>query len=126
MGDKDLKGTILYIEDEIEALRTMLEFFNLRGFNVITAFTAEEGYDRLKEYKPDLIVIDLKLIGESGIDFIERIQHADNQTPIMVITAYPEKIREITSRKLKIYAYFTKPFSYADLYKTVKQILEVR
>jgi len=98
------KKTILYIEDEIEAIKTMIEFLKLRGFKVVTAVTAEEGHDRLKEYKPGLILIDIKLIGESGIDFIERIQKAGNKTPVVIITAYPEKIREINQRKLKIHA----------------------
>lgn len=123
---KPIRGKVLYIEDEVDACRTMIEFLNPRGFAVIISFTAEEAYGLLKKWNPDLILIDVKLIGASGIDFIERIQKEGVETPVLVITAYPKKIADLELRGLKIYGYYEKPYSYADLYQTIKEILEVR
>lgn len=120
-----MKGKIMYVEDEVEACRTMIEFLNPRGFAVIVSFTAEEAYGLLSKWNPDLILIDIKLIGESGIDFIERIQKEGIETPVIIITAYPKRVAEIEMRGLKIYGYYEKPFSYAELYKSVIDILEV-
>jgi len=120
------KGKILYIEDEVDACRTMIEFLNPRGFSVIISFTAEEAYGLLKKWNPDIILIDLKLIGASGIDFVDKIQSEGIKIPVVVITAYPKKISEIETRKLAIRGYYEKPYSYAELYKTIKEILEVR
>lgn len=120
-----IKGKIMYIEDEVDSLRTMIEFLNPRGFAVIVACTAEEGYRHMKLYKPDLILIDLKLLGQSGIDFIKRVRHEGIDTPVIVITAYPKKVADVELRQLKIHGYYVKPFSYSDLYETIKQILEV-
>ena len=125
MDSRKLKGKIMYIEDEVEACRTMIEFLNLRGIAVIVSFTAEEAYDLLKRWEPDLILIDIKLIGASGVDFIEKVQKEGVTTPIVIITAYPKKISEIGLRGLKIHSYYEKPYSYADLYKTITEILEV-
>lgn len=125
MAQGKIKGKIMYIEDEVDACRTMVEFLNLRGFAVIVSFSAEEAYNFLKKWEPDLILLDLKLIGQSGIDFIERIQKEGIETPVVVVTAYPKKIAEIEMKGLKIYGYYEKPYSYADLYRTIKEILEV-
>ena len=125
MAQGKIKGKIMYIEDEVDACRTMVEFLNLRGFAVIVSFSAEEAYNFLKKWEPDLILLDLKLIGQSGIDFIERIQKEGIETPVVVVTAYPKKIAEIEMKGLKIYGYYEKPYSYADLYRTIKEILEM-
>ena len=124
MESQKPKGNILYVEDEVDSLRTMIEFLNPRGFGVIVALTAEEAYERLKKYNPDLIIVDIKLVGDSGIDFIERIQKKGINTPVIVITGYAEQVAEIKDRELNIYGYYIKPFSYAELYKTIKEILE--
>lgn len=125
LSPEKMRGKILYVEDEVDACRTMIEFLNPRGFAVIVSFTAEEAYELLKKWNPDLILIDVKLIGASGIDFIERIQKEGIQTPILVITAYRSKVAEIELKGLKIYGYYEKPYSYAELYKTINEILEV-
>ncbi|MBL7068575.1 MAG: response regulator [Candidatus Omnitrophica bacterium] len=126
MEQKTTKGKILYIEDEVDACRTMIEFLNPRGFAVIISFTAEEAYGLLKKWNPDLVLLDLKLIGASGIDFVHKIQNEGIKIPVVIITAYPKKISEIEIRGLNIRGYYEKPYSYAELYKTIKQILEVR
>lgn len=115
----------MYVEDEVDALCTMMEFLALRGFAVITAVTAGEGYEKLKKYNPDLILVDMTLIGESGIDFIKRIQKEGVKTPVIVLIDYPQRTAEIELRGLNVYGYFEKPLSLADLYKTIKTILEV-
>ena len=125
MNPQKPKDTIMYIEDEVEALRTMIKFLNLRGHGVIVALTAEEGHERLKEYNPSLILIDIKLVGQSGIDFLKKIRGQGIKTPVIVITAYPEMVAEAELRRLNIHGYYKKPFSYAELYKTIKEVLEV-
>jgi len=104
----------------------MIEFLNPRGFSVIVSFTAEEAYDLLKRWNPELILIDIRLIGASGIDFLEKIQKEGIMTPVLIITAYPKKVAEIELKGLKVNGYFEKPYSYAELYQAIKKILEVR
>lgn len=125
MNPQASKGTIMYIEDEVEALRTMIKFLNIRGYGVVVALTAEEGYDRLREYDPVIILIDIKLVGQNGIDFIKKIRKEGIDVPIIVITAYPQMVTEMELKELNIHGYFIKPFSYADLFKTINKTLEI-
>ncbi len=117
---------IMYLEDELDALCTMMEFLNLRHFAVIKASSYDEGLKGLKKYKPQLILVDLKLGDKSGLDFIRKIRADGDQTPVIVITAYPEKMAEVTLKDLHIHALFIKPFSYEKLYKMLKEIFEIR
>ncbi len=119
------KGLILYIDDEVEACRTIAEFLTLRGFDVTIAFDGESGYDIVKRTKPSLIIMDLKIAGVSGIDLIQRLKDEHIETPVIVVTAYEEAISEIDEKGLMIHKYFTKPYKLVDLYNIVKEILEV-
>lgn len=125
MNPDKIKGKIMYIEDEVEALTTMMDFLNPRGFAVLPYITAEQAYDKLRELNPDLIIVDVRLIGETGLDFIERIQKEGIETPVIVITGYAGITDEIKERKLKIYGCFEKPFKFSQLYQSITQILEV-
>lgn len=126
MVEKFAKPRIMYIEDEVDALSTMVEFLKLRGFDVEVSYRAEEAYGLLKSWNPDILLIDITLIGASGIDFVERIQKEGIDTPVIIITAHPKRIVEIEARGLNIRNFYEKPFSYDALYKTIKEILEGR
>lgn len=125
MDRQKLIGKIMYLEDEAEAMCVMMDFLNSRGFAVIPAKSYEEGLKNLKKHKPDLILVDLKLFDKSGLDFIREIRNSGNQTPVIVVTAYPEKMAEVTLKDLNIHALFIKPLSYENLYKIIKEIFEI-
>ncbi|MBL7070576.1 MAG: response regulator [Candidatus Omnitrophica bacterium] len=125
MEPRELKGKILYIDDEVESCEMIMKFLDARDFGVIVSFTGESGYDMVKMWEPDLILIDIKLIGMSGIEFIEKIQKEGINTPCIVITGYPERIAEVELKELNIFGYYTKPYSVAELYGKIKEILEV-
>ena len=125
MEEPNIKGKVLYIDDEVEACKMMMRFLDARNFGVIVSFTAESGYDMVKMWEPDVILVDIKLIGMSGIDFIEKIQKEGIKTPCIVITGYPERITEIEMKGLHITGYYTKPYSMAGLHEEIKNILGV-
>ena len=119
------KGRIIYIDDEVEACKTISEFFTLRDYEVVVAFTAEAGYDLIKFIDPNIVIMDLKIAGVSGIDLLERLAGDNLETPIIVVTAYQEAISEVNEKELHVDKFFTKPYSLEDLHNTVKELLEV-
>lgn len=119
------RKTIMYIEDDVDACYLMTTFLNGRGFNTVVAFTGEKAYALLKRHNPDLMLIDIKLIGMSGIDFIEKIQKEGIQTPVIILTAYADKIAEIELKGLKVYSYLVKPYEFSELYQTIKEVFKV-
>ncbi|MEI7530254.1 MAG: response regulator, partial [Elusimicrobiota bacterium] len=61
------KQTILVIDDELTLLKSVKERLELEGFNVLTSTTAEQALATIARFPPDLMVVDLRLPGMSGL-----------------------------------------------------------
>ncbi len=81
-------ASILIIDDEAairESLETLLTF---EGFSVTTARDGNLGLDRLSREEFDLLLLDLSLPGESGLDLLPRITELRPELPVIMITAF--------------------------------------
>ena len=114
---------VLVVDDE-ESILTLLKF-NLEKAGLI-AITAEEGkkaLEKVKEEKPDLIILDIMLPGMDGIEICKRLRKEDNNIPILMLTAKDEEIDKILGLEIGADDYMTKPFSIRELMARVKALL---
>lgn len=86
------KSKILIVEDDTDLVAAMKKILESCEYDVITAYDPAEGMDRMKEVKPDLIILDVMFggTGESkGFDFAQEIrQHTDlADIPVLMLTA---------------------------------------
>jgi len=80
--------TALVVDDTAEARALLRERLEGAGFRVAQARDAFHALERLPEVAPDLVVTDLRMPGQDGIDLVRRIREFSD-IPIIVITAYP-------------------------------------
>lgn len=80
--------TALVVDDTAEARALLQEKLSSCGFRVAQARDAFHALERLPEIAPDLVVTDLRMPGQDGIDLVRRIREFSD-VPIIVITAYP-------------------------------------
>jgi len=80
--------TILVVDDEAEIRLLYRSELEDRGFTVIEASGSAECYDALKKNKVDLILLDIKLKGESGIDILQHLSSGEKKIKIILATAY--------------------------------------
>jgi DNA-binding NtrC family response regulator len=80
--------TALVVDDTAEARALLHERLSACGFRVSQARDAFHALERLTESAPDLVVTDLRMPGQDGIDLVRRIREFSS-VPIIVITAYP-------------------------------------
>jgi DNA-binding NtrC family response regulator len=80
--------TALVVDDTTEARALLHEKLSSCGFRVAQARDAFHALERLPELAPDLVVTDLRMPGQDGIDLVRRIREFSD-VPIIVITAYP-------------------------------------
>ena len=122
------KERILVIEDEEDILA--LIHFNLvkAGFQVECAMTGEEGFTRVREYKPDLVFLDLMLPGIDGLEVCRRLRQAPDtqETPIIMLTAKGEEDDIVQGLELGADDYITKPFSPQILQARARAVLRRR
>lgn len=122
------KERILVIEDEEDILA--LIHFNLvkAGFQVECAMTGEEGFAKVREYNPDLVLLDLMLPGMDGLEVCRRLrQSPDTQdVPIIMLTAKGEERDIIEGLELGADDYIPKPFSPNVLQARARAVLRRR
>lgn len=84
------QGKILLVDDDQDFVQ-LLEFdLKKRGYQVITAFNGEEGLERVRTEKPELIVLDIKMPKVDGYTFVRRLKKDANtkDIPLIVLTSY--------------------------------------
>ncbi len=101
---------ILIIEDEkilVEMYKNKLERNN---FQVISAFSSEEGIEILKREKPDLVILDILLPRENGISFLEKIKkiRAISKIPVIVFSNYDDPVTRKEAMNLGVEDYLIK------------------
>lgn len=83
---------ILIVEDESWLGEVYKEKLEREGFEVILAETAEEGFEIAKKEKPDLVLLDILLPYESGVDFLKKLKKDPeiSQTKVLAFSNYDE------------------------------------
>jgi DNA-binding response OmpR family regulator len=116
---------VLIVEDEQDILQLVKLFLEKAGFRVATAMTGLEGLRRVKDEKPDLVVLDLMLPEMDGLEVCKRLRAAPESAmlPIIMLTAKAEESDTIVGLELGADDYVTKPFSPKALVARVKALL---
>lgn len=119
------KPTILVVEDEAPLLTLLRYNLEKQGFRVEEAADGQEALLRVAETKPDLVLLDWMLPGQSGL-LLARRWRADARTrelPIIMLTARAEEADRIRGLETGADDYVTKPFSPRELVARVRAVL---
>ena len=120
------KATILVIDDE-EAIRdSCFQVLSKNGYVTETAENAQSGLRKIREIKPDLVLIDLKMPGMSGMEMLEEIGQIDPDIISIVITGYATIESAVEAMKLNAYDFLSKPFTPDQLRIVIERGLERR
>jgi len=103
---------IVAIDDEIEFVKTIAQYFSARGYTVHVALSGTSGIQLVQAQHPDVVLMDLKMPGIDGDVALVRIREIDPKLPVVVITAYSDEggTRERVLG-LGAFAYLEKPLS---------------
>ncbi|MEM7331451.1 MAG: response regulator [Chloroflexota bacterium] len=116
---------ILVVDDHfemLEFLRSMLELSN-QDCEVRAVPSAEEGMLEIMRTKFDLVISDVRLPGMSGFDFIRRLRRTQQDTPVIMITAYSSDQGRKEASELNVLKYFEKPLDTDDVLTAVHMAL---
>lgn len=102
---------ILIIDDEVVVLDSCAEILEGEGVTIATASDGTLGLQRLAEFHPDLVFVDLKMPGISGMEVIERIRAFDPTIVTIVITGYATLNSAVEAMQKGAYDFVPKPFT---------------
>lgn len=121
-----MSDSILIIEDNIKLLRLMKKHFHTSGYDVHTS-TSLEGTKRIiTSRKISIIILDLMLNGESGLDGIDGFLELDPLLHIIVITGFASIDTAVEAMRKGAYDYIQKPVEIDHLQKTIENALRFR
>jgi DNA-binding response OmpR family regulator len=124
MSEEDKR--ILCVEDDPAMTDLVTLILKNRGFTVEAAQSGQEGLDKIREFMPDLVLLDLMMPDMSGWDVYQSMKadEAMREIPVIVVTAKAQNIDKVLGMRIaKVQDYITKPFSPAELIDRVERVL---
>ncbi|MEK6776051.1 MAG: sigma-54 dependent transcriptional regulator [bacterium] len=119
-----IRPSILVIDDEPAILEVMRLNLAKEGYHVLTAASGEQGLGILSEKLVDAVIVDYKMPGMSGIDFLEKARAKHQDIPIILATAHGTIEMAVNAMKRGAYNYLTKPLNYEEMILLLKQAVE--
>lgn len=123
-----MKKNILIIDDEKIVLTSIKKILEKEGFEIFLAADADEALSRVKTTEFSLIICDIRLPGQNGIELIKKIRRrlqaaGKDKIPEVLITGYADAERYQEAINLGITDYFHKPFDNKELIEAVKKAI---
>ena len=116
---------ILVVDDE-KPISDIIKFNLIKeGFDVETAYDGEEAVEKVEEYNPDLLILDLMLPKKDGLEVAREVRQTHDM-PIIMVTAKGGEIDKVLGLEMGADDYVTKPFSNRELVARVKANLRRR
>jgi two-component system alkaline phosphatase synthesis response regulator PhoP len=119
------KKRILLIEDKEDVAALIKLQAEIAGYKLLVEVDGINGYLTTLREKPDLVILDLLLPGQNGLDVLRKIKNTKEikQTPVVIVSAKNEELDIVLGHELGADDYLTKPFSPKVLFSKVKAIL---
>ena len=115
---------VLIVDDEPAICWALKKMLQAEGHSVDAVSTAEAGIEAAKANAPNLIVLDVRLPGMSGLDAIPHFTAIVENVPIILITAFGDLSTAVEAYQKKVTDYLTKPFDLDRAAEVIRAALE--
>ena len=113
------QGIILIVDDNEHVIKAIREPLTFCGFHVLSAATAPQAMALVKELRPALVILDLKMPGTNGIEFLKDFRREEKQIPVILLTGYYDEFKNQITPEMNVFGYLAKRFYRQDLEKMV-------
>ena len=117
---------ILIVDDEIDICDFVKNFFEERGYQVLTALSGEDAIVIAKAEKPELVLLDIKMKGMDGIAALKHLRELNRSQKVIMVTALEDQDKMDEASRLGACDYVTKPLMLDYLENTVERNLKER
>lgn len=115
--------SVLVIDDDNSLRDTIAVMLDQEGFTTAHAADGRAGLERALTFKPDLLLIDLRLPGLSGVEVCKQIRSFNTKTPIIVLSALDDEIDKVLLLEIGADDYLVKPFGVRELLARIRAVL---
>lgn len=116
--------TVLWVDDEIDYLKSHIRYLEKHGFRVLTAQSGYKAFEILETSSIDIILMDQMMIGLDGLEVVDKIRQNYQELPIVMVTQSEEE--ELMDRALggRVNDYLTKPVNPSQVLLVLKRFLQ--
>jgi len=120
------KKKVLFVDDEESILEIAVDYFEQKGYSVVTATNGLEAIDILEKEKVDCCFTDINMPHMDGLMLAEHIHELDNTLPVIVMTGYPSLENTIRTLKNGVVDFLIKPINLNQMEVCVRRVLKER
>ncbi len=114
---------ILVVDDEAVIVNSIHKILTRKGYEVVEAFSGTEGLRKAAETPFDMLILDMKLGDENGIELISSFKEMQPELPIAIVTGYASVQTAVEAVKSGAKDYMAKPFTPDELYSLIFRVL---
>ncbi len=115
---------ILIVDDELILRESLAEWLERDGYETNTAASGEDALEMVKATRYDILFVDIKMGGISGLEVLKKVKADDPEVAVVVITAYGAIATAIEAMRSGAYDYLLKPFDPNELGILIEKILD--
>jgi nitrogen regulation protein NR(I) len=119
-----MSNKLLLIDDEEDVRYSFQRIFNSPEIEFATASSGEEGLKVISKFKPDLVLMDVRMGGMNGLETLRKIRAGNPKLLVILMTAYGTTQTAIEAMKLGAYDYLLKPFDAVKIKELVGNALK--
>jgi DNA-binding NtrC family response regulator len=114
---------VLIIEDETVLAKNIRLYLERSGFDARAAASAEDGMQQIREFRPDIIVLDYQLPGRNGLDLLAELSRDDPGIPVIMLTGQASVDMAVEAMKRGAVDFLTKPVVLGKLRLVIEKVL---
>jgi len=114
---------VLIVDDDVEFVTFMREFLVDWGYEVDRAAHGADALVASRLVRPDLVLLDLKMRGLSGLEVLKRLRTMDATIPVIMVTADDDPLLIRETREIGAYGYLVKPVDFDHLKRMIHEAL---
>lgn len=122
-GMHRMQNSVLVVDDEVSIAKLIRRIIGPLGYRVVAARDGQEGLREVAVQKIDLVLLDLKMPGMNGAEFIQRFRARQENTPVVIVTGYPESELMRQAMQFGPLMLLQKPIDQESLISTVRLAL---
>lgn len=110
---------VLVVDDEPDSVELLQEFLTGKGYEVVTASNGEEALRKVKEERPHLVLLDVRMPGMNGLDVLRKVREFDQEVGVIMVTAVNEEDTGRDALRLGAFDYIVKPLNFEYLERSL-------
>jgi len=118
----DQRERILVVDDDRHVREVLSAYLGGEGYTVSCAPDAETALSLVRRVAPDVILLDIRLPGKSGLETLSQLRAAGSRASVIILTACAEEVDKVLGLELGADDYVTKPFSSREILARIRSI----